>query len=341
MTDRTETTTATSSAPTGRQYPLRHGDQEVVVTEVGAGLRSYTVGTGEDAWAVLDGFRADEECTAGRGQMLIPWPNRVEDGRYRFDGVEQVLALTEPEAGNAIHGLTRWSNWTAVEDDAVEHDGASLRMQHTVHAQPGWPFVLDCEIAFSLDDDGLRVRTTVTNRGDRPCPYAGGAHPYLSVGTPFIDEAELHLPARTRYVSDERGIPVGREPVPDGSNGARSAGGGLDGLIGNQRLDTAFTDLVRDDDGLVRVRLAAPGGASVTLWADEAYGWMQVFTGDGVPEPSRRRTGLAVEPMTAPPNALRTGEGLVTLRPGEQHSAEWGIQPIRADQRVTALTPDS
>jgi aldose 1-epimerase len=103
----------------------------------------------------------------------------------------------------------------------------------------------------------------------------------------------------------------------------------MDGLIGPQRLDTAFTDLVRDADGLVRVRLSAPAGPEVTLWADEAYRWIQVFTGDGVPEPLRRRTGLAVEPMTAPPNALRTGEGLVTLRPGERHSARWGIRPVR------------
>ncbi|HEY2725091.1 MAG TPA: aldose 1-epimerase family protein [Pseudonocardiaceae bacterium] len=311
MTDYTGTMTATAAEPTGGQYALRHGDQQVVVTEVGAGLRSYTVGD----WAVLDGYRADELCTAGRGQMLIPWPNRVEDGRYRFGGAEHQLALTEPAAGNAIHGLTRWSNWTAAKQDQ-----AILRMHHTLHAQPGWPFVLGCELEFTLDDSGLAVRTTVTNLGAGPCPYASGAHPYLSVGTPLVDTARLRLPARTRYLSDQRGIPVGREPVP---------GGGMDGLIGPQRLDTAFTDLVRDADGLVRVRLSAPAGPEVTLWADEAYRWIQVFTGDGVPEPSRRRTGLAVEPMTAPPNALRTGEGLVTLRPGERHSARWGIRPVR------------
>ncbi|MGH3793553.1 MAG: aldose 1-epimerase family protein [Pseudonocardiaceae bacterium] len=295
------------TAPSGQQFALRHADQEVVVTEVGGGLRSYTAG----GRAVLDGYGVDEMCTAGRGQILIPWPNRVDGGHYRFGGSELVLPLTEPEAGNAIHGLTRWANW-----EPVEHGRSTLRLRHVLHAQPGWPFVLACELVYTLDDDGLRVRTSATNTGAQPCPYATGAHPYLTVGTARIDQARLRLPARTRYRTDSRGIPTGREPADE-----------LDGLIGDQRIDTAFTDLVRDADGRVRVRLSALDGPTVTLWADEAYGWVQVFTGDGVPEPARRRAGLAVEPMTAAPNALRTGEGLLTLAPGLRHSAEWGLQP--------------
>lgn len=318
-------------APSGRQFTLRHGDHEAVVTEVGGGLRSYTVG----GRAVLDGYGAEEMCTAGRGQVLIPWPNRVDGGRYHFDGVGQVLPLTEPAAGNAIHGLTRWVNWVLVDDmDDVDEESCGgngesggepldrgqdhLRLRYVLHAQPGWPFVLDCELTYRLDEDGLRVRTSATNVGARPCPYATGAHPYLTVGTPLIDQAKLRLPARTRYRTDARGIPIGREAVEE-----------FDGLIGDQRIDTAFTDLVRDPDGRVRVQLCAPDGPTVTLWADAAYGWMQVFTGDGVPEPARRRAGLAVEPMTAAPNALRTGEGegLVILAPGQRHTAEWGLQP--------------
>ena len=294
----------TPVGPSGQQFTLRHGDQEVVVTEVGGGLRSYTVG----GRAVLEGYGADETCPAARGQVLIPWPNRIDGGRYRFGGAEHVLPLTEPAAGNAIHGLTRWANW-----EPVHHDQVTLRLRYTLFAQPGWPFVLACELAYRLDDAGLRVRTSATNLGAQPCPYATGAHPYLTVGTPLINQARLRLPARTRYRTDARGIPTGQEPVEE-----------FDGLIGDQRLDTAFTDLVRDDDGLVQVRMSVPG-AAVTLWADRAYGWLQVFTGDAL-EPARRRTGLAVEPMTAAPNAFRTGDGLVTLQPGERHDAEWGLQ---------------
>ncbi|MDQ4104130.1 MAG: aldose 1-epimerase family protein, partial [Actinomycetota bacterium] len=266
---------------------MHHGDQEVVVTEVGGGLRSYTVA----GRAVLDGYHAEEMCTAGRGQTLIPWPNRVDRGRYQFGGVEHQLSLTEPTAGNAIHGLTRWANWVP-----VSHNQRCVQLQYTLHAQPGWPFVLACELVYTLDDDGLAVQTSATNVGKLVCPYATGAHPYLTVGTPLIDQAQLWLPARIQCRNDARGIPVGREPVP----------ADLSGQIGDRRIDTAFTDLVRDADGRVRIQLSTPDGPSVTLWADEAYRWVQIFTGDVVPEPERRRVGLAVEPMTAPPNALRT-----------------------------------
>ncbi|HEY2763067.1 MAG TPA: galactose mutarotase [Pseudonocardiaceae bacterium] len=215
--------------PSGRQFTLRHGDQDVVITEVGGGLRSYTAG----GRPVLDGYGADEMCTAGRGQTLIPWPNRVDGGRYRFGGEEHVLPLTEPEAGNAIHGLTRWATW-----EPADHDEQTLWLRHTLHAQPGYPFVLYCELVYTLDDGGLRVRTSATNGGTQPLPYATGAHPYLTVGTPVIDLARLQLPVRTRYRTDQRGIPTGREPVEE-----------FDGLIGDQRIDTAFTDLVRDATG--------------------------------------------------------------------------------------------
>ncbi len=81
-----------------------------MVTEVGAGLREFVDGDR----AIVDGYPVGEMCSAGRGQTLIPWPNRIDGGRCRFDGADNQLALTEPARGNAIHGLTRWVNWTPV-----------------------------------------------------------------------------------------------------------------------------------------------------------------------------------------------------------------------------------
>ena len=79
--------------------------------EVGGGLRAYSAGGRE----LLDGYGADEMCTSGRGQVLLPWPNRIEDGAYEFDGRLHQLALNEPERRNAIHGLVRWSPWSVSE----------------------------------------------------------------------------------------------------------------------------------------------------------------------------------------------------------------------------------
>lgn len=299
--------------PSGAQFELRRGEQQVAVTEVGGGLRSYRVGERP----VLDGYTVDEMCTGARGQTLIPWPNRIADGRYRFGGVEHALALTEPEAHNAIHGLTRWDNWRP-----VEHREDHLRLRMTLHARPGWPFVLGCELDYRLDEAGLTVRTTAVNLGAQSCPYATGAHPYLSVGTDRIDTAHVQVPGALYYPTDERGIPMGREPVQGSTYDLREPV-----ELGDRRIDVAYTELRRDPDGRARVRLFVPGGPAVALWASTAYEYVEIFTGDTLPEPQHRRTGLGVEPMTAPPNAFQTGEALITLEPGQTHVAEWGIEP--------------
>ncbi len=299
--------------PSGSQHEIRHGQQHAVVVEVGAGVRSYTV-AGED---VLDGYTERERCSGGRGQVLIPWPNRLRDGQYEFDGQHYQLPLTEPEAGNAIHGLVRWCNWTV-----AERDPARVVMEDLLHPQPGWPQSLHIRIEYALDDDGLSVSTTATNLGDAACPFGAGAHPYLTLGTDSVDSLTLQVPGRRYLESDERGIPIAAHEV---------TGTPLDYTaprpIGSARLDHAFAELERDDDGLTRVRLASVDGARrATLWMDRAYRYVMVFTGDTLPEPRRRR-GVAIEPMTCAPNALQSGEGLDRLGPGQSFRARWGISP--------------
>ena len=71
-----------------------------------------------------------------------------------------------------------------------------------------------------------------------------------------------------------------------------------------------------------------PGGnAGVALWADPGFGYLMVYTGDTLAELSRRRQAVAIEPMTCPPNALRTGKDLLVLQPGHEWSGRWGLVP--------------
>lgn len=296
--------------PSGRQFEIALGDQRAVVVEVGGGLRSYTAGGGD----VLDGYAADGTSTSGRGQVLIPWPNRIEDGRYDFEGASHSLPLNEVPNRNAIHGLVRWAAWTA-----AEHEPDRVVMEHIVHPQPGYPFSLKLSIEYSLSDAGLRVRTTAINAGDRDCPYGCGAHPYLTAGTGTVDGLELRIPAGTVLRSDERSLPTGSEPVAGTDFDFRSRR-----AIGSLVLDNAFTDLERDAEGVARVGLWDPAsGAGRTLWMDEAYTYVMLFSGDPLPDVARR--ALAVEPMSCPPNAFRSGESVVRLAPGESHTATWGI----------------
>jgi aldose 1-epimerase len=293
----------TSVSPSGTQYRIAYDHQEATVVEVGGGLRTYTV-AGEP---VLDGYGAGEMAAGGRGQLLIPWPNRIRDGRYRFGDADLQLPLTEPSRHNASHGLVRWANWTA-----TAHDPARVVMALTLHPQPGYPFTVDLSVEYLLDAAGLSVRTTATNRGDRPCPYGAGAHPYVTVGTDLVDDAVLHVPAGTWLEVDDRGIPIGSAPVDGTPYDFRRPH-----RIGDLVLDTAFTDLAG-------AQAVLDGPRRVTVWWDDSYRWLMVFTGDTL-DPAHRRRGLALEPMTCPPNAFVTGEGLRILEPGQSWTTTWGI----------------
>jgi aldose 1-epimerase len=297
--------------PTGRQFELRRGGVRAVVTEVGATLRALEVG----GLSVLQGFPAEGMPQASHGQVLIPFPNRVDGGRYTFHGRSLELPLDEPERGNAMHGLVRWLNWAP-----LSRTPSRVVMGLVLHAREGYPFVLSLRVAYTLTPAGLRVRQSVRNLGATPAPYGAGFHPYLTAGTPSIDECLLALPARTSLVVNARLIPTGRANV---------AGTPLDfrrpRAIGGTAMDAGFTDLERGADGLASVELCAPGGRPrVGMLLDGAYQFLQVFTGDGLPEGLRRRA-IAIEPSTCAPNAFNNGLGLRVLAPGQCFSSVWEL----------------
>jgi aldose 1-epimerase len=297
--------------PSGAQVELSYADQRATVVEVGGGLRSYEVG----GQAVLDGYDRSAMCTGGRGQLLVPWPNRIADGRYRYDGEVQQLALTEPIEHHAIHGLTRWASWQLTQPDP-----ATVLASYLLRPQPGYPFTLSCQAAYQLGPAGLTVQLAVTNRTGLPAPVGLGAHPYLLAGDAPVDAVSLQVPGRTRLVTDRRGIPTGREDVAGTRHDFRRPR-----PVGDLLLDTAYTDLIRDPDGLARVCFGRPDGRQVTVWADRGWPYLQVYTGDTL-EPAERRRSLAVEPMTCPPNAFNQDGGPSLLAPAQTLGGSWGVQ---------------
>jgi len=299
---------------TGLQYEIEAGRYQATVTELGAGLRELCF----RGQPVIAGYRADELPPAAAGELMAPWPNRVDGGRYVFGGTGYQLALTEPARANAIHGLTRWRAWTVVRQDA---DAVLLRS--APHGQEGYPFCLEIEAEYRVDAaTGLQVTVTARNRGSHAAPYGTGSHPYLTVQTPSVDGCELTLPAESWLPMNDRGIPSGPpEPVEGTPYDFRRAR-----AIGDTVLDHALTGLSRDGDSRAWAYLAADGeaGPRVGLWAGEGYRWLQVFTADPL-GPDRRRKAVAIEPMTCPPNAFVTADDLLVLQPGEDVAHSWGI----------------
>jgi aldose 1-epimerase len=297
---------------TGTQYEIEAGDYRATVTELGATLRSLQfAGTG-----LVSTYDADLLPPHGAGQLLTPWPNRVDHGHYSFQGTSYQLALSEPALDNAIHGLTRWLPW-----NRVTHESDEVTLRCVPHGTQGYPFAVQVDVSYRLNaESGLQVSVTASNKGSRPAPWGSGSHPYLTAGTATIDECELELPADHWQPVDDRLLPLGPAQDVTGTDfDFRSARK----LVGVQ-LDHAFTGLRREADGLAWVRLTG-GGRTVAMWLDASNTWLQVFTSDPL-EPQRRRAAVAVEPMTCPPNAFVTGQNLITLEPKESVTVRWGIR---------------
>jgi len=297
--------------PTGEQLLLAHGDQRAIVTEVGATLREYRKGGVE----VVESFDEDEMATGARGQLCFPWPNRLSTGAWCFSGREARASLDEPDRGTAIHGLVRYRPFRV---DSVAQNRVALSL--LVHPEPGYPFLALVEVAYHLGALGLTVTTTVTNADRVPLPFGLGFHPYLAAPTHGVARAILSVPAGGRVVADEQGRPSRATRAVDGAADWREPR-----EVGDAVLDATFCDLVRDDSGWATARLAEEDAGVVELSVDRTFPYFQVFTGDTLDAP-RRRTAVSVEPMTCPPDALRTGKDLVVLEPGQRWAGSWRVR---------------
>ncbi len=300
--------------PSGEQIAIAHGDQRAVITEVGATLRTYVQG----GVAVVEGYAGDEVPVGAHGQVLYPWPNRLSaepwsfsdrTGRPTVDIVEQVAA---------IHGLVRWRPFRV---ESVNQNRCALSL--LLHPTPAYPFASSIEVAYHLGSMGLTVTTTIKNLDEVAIPFGLGFHPYLAVTTPTIEGSTLRVPARAFVAVNARQLPTG-EILPVTHHAldftvAKSLNG--------HELDVSYTELTRDDYGMATVTLIDKDDGCVELSMDRNFPYVQIYTGDQLGH-GRRRTSVAVEPMTCPPDALRSGKDLVVLQPGQHWAGSWRMRRL-------------
>lgn len=247
------------------------------------------------------------------GVMLGPWPNRTADGIFSHRGHIYRLPITEPERNNSIHGFVADVDWevkAATPETAVLH--------YLLEPRPGWPWRMRFENEYALSDAGLKCTSRVSNMSGHRIPMGLGVHAYINAQDAPLDDCVLHVPAVARLPLDpDRNLPCGPlTPV---------AGTQFDlhhRMLAGTWLDDAFT--VEAGDG-VECSVLDEHGVGSKLWFDSAFGWVQVFTAAQFPGRGR---AIAIEPMTCPPNALRTGVDLIYLDPGESWEASWGIAGV-------------
>ena len=295
--------------PSGQQFQIAAGDFAAIVTEVGATLRSFTA-RGVDVTVPYPVEALAPRCA---GTVLVPWPNRLRGGQYIFQGETMQLALSEPDRGNAIHGLGRWSRWTP-----MLHEQSRVTLAFDIPPQKGYPFEVLVEVTYALHPElGLSVSFSATNHGFRPAPFGVGWHPYLTTRGAVLDAVTVQLPARERLLLDDAGVPIGTHSVAKSPYDLRR-GRKLNGL----RMDDAFTSLkLEERHAHAEVRAKKTGAR---LWCDETFRFLQVFTAENVID---GQSGVAIEPMTCAPDAFNSTAGLIVLDPGGTWAGSCGIAP--------------
>lgn len=274
------------------------------ITSVGAHLRRLRVG-GRDL--VL---RFGNELPWGaHGAILAPWPNRIKDGRYSWNGREYALPITEPERNTAIHGLVMTSHWRTSATDAV----ATLTTD--LGPTPGYPFPLRLQVEYTLTPTGLDVAFSAINTGTEPAPFGVGFHPWLDAGPQGTEAAQLEFSAATWFETDSRLIPTAQRPLPPELDFARRR------PIGRVGIDDAFTDPAIAADGRSWVHLDRTDGARISVWMEAPLSAWQLCTHPG----EAPRPGVAVEPMSCPPDAFNNGIGVHAGQPGGVFDARWGL----------------
>lgn len=282
------------------QFTITHGPWLAVIDQRGSKLSSLCYQGRELLW------NEDVETASPtfQGNQLLPWPNRIRDGRYEFDGETHELAINEEDLHTALHGLAFDKDFTL-----VAHEESALTLRVEISNEPGWPFSLVCEIRTGLGDDGLVVDVTALNIGSRACPFGYGAHPYFSVP---ITSTVLEIPFEQELTVDERLLPVELVPVSP-EHDFRTPH-----EIGESTFDTALTG-ARHSNWQVTLTHERH---SVAVWGDATTPWVQVFTHPDF-------DAIAVEAMTCGPDAFNPGPTRaerIVLEPGHSTSARWGIR---------------
>lgn len=302
----------------GTQHRLTHGTYTAEIASVGASLRSLKFGQRN----LIAPFKADEIRPCFHGAVLAPWPNRLADGHFTHEGQGHQLPLSEPERGNALHGLTAWLNWSTREKTS-----SSVTLGATLVPQPGYPWHLELLTTYRLSDDGLSWSVEARNCGQGNAPYGVGTHPYLSAGTGTADDWTLHIPAgQVMESTPERLLPKAQHPVEDFLDGELDFRNPR--TVNTTRIDHAYTALLPQEGNKAQVTVVNPSGVGVALsWDATLMPWVQAFTSD-LEIPEIHRTGIAVEAMTCAPDAFNNKQGLVNLGTGEAHRAEWSIRAL-------------
>ena len=282
--------------------------QVTILPDYGAMLHSFTVETKQGLHNIIDNYASADElkktlAASFKGSKLSPFACRIPEGKYIYDG-EEFEFENKFMDGTAIHGLLYNKAFKKVHTFA-DHKTASAAFKYSYKEEDdGYPFNYTCEIRYSLlPQNTLQVQTTIINLDDLPIPMTDGWHPYFTLGG-TVDDWLLYFNATGMVEFDERLVPTGKLLPYNAFNEA--------GQIASTQLDNCF--VLNEDRSQVACSLRNDAaGLQLNIFPDETYPFLQIFIPD-------HRKSIAIENLSAVPNAFNNKIGLLMLQPRHTHT---------------------
>ncbi len=283
------------------------------ISRVGAALRGFSL----DENQLVEPGKFGSLSPFCEGVIMSPWPNRIDGGKWNYQGRTLELPVNLHEQQNANHGLLMDHQYEILEQTEV-----SVTLGALIHARLGYPFDVYTTVKYELVESGLKISHTAENLSEDDAPYALGGHPYFKIAGVDTEDLFLRSEAETVLIVDERQIPTGTMPTAHSRFDMRS---GV--RVGDNFYDHDFTDLPRDEAGLAHTYLTAADGRGFDIWQDSEFKHVVIFTPDFYLSEvgADKRYACAIEPQTSGPNSFNSGIDLQWLKKGFKFVASWGI----------------
>ncbi|UXP30948.1 hypothetical protein N6H18_11360 [Reichenbachiella agarivorans] len=290
------------------------GEYLEIVSGFGAGINDLVVKNGAgNLISIIDGYRTEDEImqkhhSAFKGSKLSPFPNRLKAGKYQFEGQRYQMIINEISRNNNLHALLHCRPFEVIDVVEGETECKLFLGYDYLGTDQGYPFAYQLIIEVIYGKDGITIDTQIENTGTSNLPIGDGWHPYFQFDN-GIGQVTLQMGAAKRVSS------FGKKSVSK-THGYEN---GKD--LANAELDDCF--MITDDAQPFVISMKDPSTQlDIQLWQTGQYAYYQIYS-----PPSRKQ--LAVEPVTCPPNAFNTGEGLIVLKPSERTQLKCGIKVVK------------
>jgi len=279
-----------------------------IVPQYGAMLHVFSVQGNDGPVNIIDNYHSladiqKELSLSYKSSKLSPFACRIADAKYTYDG--EVFELSSKFVdGNAIHGLL-YNKAFAVVDQFTDDEQAYVVLRYNYKEEDdGYPFSYRCEVRYTLlPQNVLQLQTTIISLDDLPIPIADGWHPYFKLGG-AIDNWLLQFNAAAMVEFNEKLVPTGQLTEYNTFNEEKE--------IGATQLDNCF--LLGNDDAYAACTLTNPGnGLQVSFFPDKNYRYLQIYT-------PPHRNSIAIENLSAAPDAFNNKMGLLMLPPHHTHT---------------------